>query len=824
MKKHLTNSLKKILVVLILIMTIVNVFSMTPFYNNSYADNNSSSSTNAKPESERYGFLSLGKRYFYKTKSGHKVYFVDDNSRQYWDNQSGGLIGVGKKLDESSKYYKEAKKELEDAGLPLVLNAYGDYEYSYSPDQNRVTQQAGEEGNGTKKESDDTGDSKVDDVADGITGFILAPAKLIPLIAGKLLDMVLALFSGNGVSITLGDVIFNKIEITKLDFFNFNSGSEAANSIRKSVAVWYYSFRNLAAVILLGILLYTGLRMATATVADEKARYSEMLVNWVVSIALLFVLHYLMQFIIIINNQLVDLFASSYKQSDMTEPMNQMFHNAIFSVGFTEEMGSSICYVLLVGMTFVFLLSYLKRMVTVAFLIVISPLVTITYSIDKMNDGKSQALNIWFKEFAYNVLIQTFHCLSYLFLVDTGMSILTKEKSIAAIIIATLMVYFMYASEKIVRHIFHFRSNTMADTVKHAALVSTALGTFSGLGIRKGNKYSDLKEPSDEQVSQNEITKAEKRNAALREAQAEESNKYTGNFENEESGTGENYITSRGKTSKINPYRKSRNSKVGRAISAVTGNPIVAGYVNANKTLGKVLLTGGLSLATGNASTFMANEISTIAGSISEAKEGATIRSQSKLQQAYNDAEEDKKQQLIELRVKEEMRKEPDKNMDIEEQTKKENEIRKRIRRDEGKDIAKKAHNYMENRVSELTNGANPENESEQKLVKSINSLRVSYANQGMDEEKINKQIEKDIKKTKNGEYNNNSSIRKSAKEIKDDAVGVAKAVASPITDAKKHYYYSKNKDNTFINQSNTNSESKTKNDEHSTNNKNRFK
>ena len=45
-------------------------------------------------------------------------------------------------------------------------------------------------------------------------------------------------------------------------------------------------------------------------------------------------------------------------------------------------------------------------MVTIGFLIVIAPLVTITYSIDKISDGKAQGMNTWFREFAYNVLIQ----------------------------------------------------------------------------------------------------------------------------------------------------------------------------------------------------------------------------------------------------------------------------------------------------------------------------------------------------------------------------------------------------------------------------------
>jgi hypothetical protein len=43
----------------------------------------------------------------------------------------------------------------------------------------------------------------------------------------------------------------------------------------------------------------------------------------------------------------------------------------------------------------------------VGFLILISPLITISYAIDKMGDGRAQALNNWFKEFIYNVIIQS---------------------------------------------------------------------------------------------------------------------------------------------------------------------------------------------------------------------------------------------------------------------------------------------------------------------------------------------------------------------------------------------------------------------------------
>ena len=132
--------------------------------------------------------------------------------------------------------------------------------------------------------------------------------------------------------------------------------------------------------------------MAIATVAAEKAKYSSMLVDWLTSIALLFVLHYVMILVININNA----FVSAMTPTEVTDVSKEFFDNA-WKVGFTEGVGSAIAYLMLVGMTFIFLLSYLKRMITIAFLIIISPLVTVTYSIDKMGDSKSQALNTWLK-------------------------------------------------------------------------------------------------------------------------------------------------------------------------------------------------------------------------------------------------------------------------------------------------------------------------------------------------------------------------------------------------------------------------------------------
>lgn len=57
---------------------------------------------------------------------------------------------------------------------------------------------------------------------------------------------------------------------------------------------------------------------------------------------------------------------------------------------------------------------YFKRFLSVGFLIIISPLITITYSIDKAGDGKAQAFGTWLREMVFNIFIQIIHAVIYI--------------------------------------------------------------------------------------------------------------------------------------------------------------------------------------------------------------------------------------------------------------------------------------------------------------------------------------------------------------------------------------------------------------------------
>ena len=303
--------------------------------------------------------------------------------------------------------------------------------------------------------------------------------------------------SGDGIG-SVDAIIFNEAEITSIDFFDTSSNG-TVNKIRENISIWYYVFRNLSIVILLGILLYVGIRMAMSTVASDEAKYKKMFKDWVVSLALVFVLQYIMIFTIGVNNVLVDVLNDA-RNNVQTSEAGKQYDNALdqiasqaWNVDFTVGVSSTLVYIILVGITILFLIMYIKRMLTIGFLIVISPLITITYSIDKMVDGKSQALNAWLKEFVFNVLIQPFHCIIYLIFASTAINLLTEQQTLAAAVLSICMILFIFKGEKIVREIFNFRASSLGEAIGGAAAITTGISMLKARGEKDKKKNIDTK-------------------------------------------------------------------------------------------------------------------------------------------------------------------------------------------------------------------------------------------------------------------------------------------------------------------------------------------
>lgn len=265
------------------------------------------------------------------------------------------------------------------------------------------------------------------------------------------------------------------------DDMNERSITQALHS---TIASWYVSLRNLAVVALMLVLVYVGIRIVISSTASDKAKYKQMLIDWLVALCILFCLHYIMTFTTTIVNEITGAITGAQDtngnnvavkvegDSDSTVEFNTDLMGLIrFKMQAPNVSGKILYLILYLAMviyTFMFTFYYLKRVLTIAFLTLISPLVAMTYPIDKIRDGKAQAFDMWLKEYVFNALLQPFHLIIYSIFVGSAIDLAAKNPLFAIVALA-----FITPAEKILRKFFGFEK---ASTAGALGAVASAAG------------------------------------------------------------------------------------------------------------------------------------------------------------------------------------------------------------------------------------------------------------------------------------------------------------------------------------------------------------
>lgn len=344
----------------------------------------------------------------------------------------------------------------------------------------------------------------------------------------------------SGVStavITPYEIFFNKVQLFDINFFDFSglNTDDAVYIIRTQVAKWFYIMRLLAVSGLLLILLYVGIRMALTSIAEDKAKYKQMLIDWATSLVLVFMLQYIIIFTININNAIVDAIAgaangtSTYTSDEISKVIRDIALNGLGIT--TSSLSSTVVYCLIVWQTLGFVIAYLNRTIKIAFLIIISPLISITYAVDKMGDGKSQALNAWLKEFVFTILLQPFHCVIYISLVSMAFELLHTggAADLAAGVLAILCVKFVKTAEQLVRKIFNFQDDGKGTTLDAGAAVAAgALKKSKEIGQTARKAVNFAKDAKITDKLKKDTTKIGAAVKALRKTKEEKQNEKNG--------------------------------------------------------------------------------------------------------------------------------------------------------------------------------------------------------------------------------------------------------------------------------------------------------
>ena len=219
----------------------------------------------------------------------------------------------------------------------------------------------------------------IEGILGGIVGILSFPFRFVAIIIGEAVNGLTAIIaytekptdtSIDTETLTPFDILFNKVPILDINFFEIGDEENVVNQIRTGVATWYYVLRILASAILLVILVYVGIRMAISTVASDRAMYKKMLVDWVCSLALIFVIQYIIVFTININNALVNAMSVTSDSKEISNAFDTIKSEAmkLFSL---DAVGATVVYCMLVWQTIGLLISYFNRMLKIAFLIII---------------------------------------------------------------------------------------------------------------------------------------------------------------------------------------------------------------------------------------------------------------------------------------------------------------------------------------------------------------------------------------------------------------------------------------------------------------------
>lgn len=266
---------------------------------------------------------------------------------------------------------------------------------------------------------------------------------------------------------TILNLVLGYYDIFDIYFFDdvneAYQGKDTFNTVLKGkIAELYASMRILALVISVFSLIYIGIRMAIATVSTDKARYKKLLKSWFIGFVLIFILHYIAIFVMELSKLFQQIIAQIALDIDIQTDFEYNIVNRI-SANYTDAKGFSgvtsvIVYWMMIYYQLKFFIMYIFRELEIAILIIISPLITVTYSIDKSADGRSQVFNTWSKELMSEIFLQNLHCIAYLVFVVSAGNIALKSPILAIVFFAALS-----RVEKIVKNVFKIQGRGLKD-------------------------------------------------------------------------------------------------------------------------------------------------------------------------------------------------------------------------------------------------------------------------------------------------------------------------------------------------------------------------
>lgn len=331
---------------------------------------------------------------------------------------------------------------------------------------------------------------------------------------------------------TIDGLIFNRQNYFKISIFDTNPVGFSA-ALQGYISAIYNAFRYLVVAIYIVVLVYLAIRMMFSAIGRQKARYKELFKHWLVGLLLLFSFHWVMAFVIWLSNTFVQIIAdySSNLVTDITvgkeisvlanSPLIYKYPITTFIVtrisGIGAEMTvptativiikaiiSLLALIFLLYQTWSITMTYLKRLFTICILVLLFPLVALSYVFDKIGDRRAQTFEIWLKEFITNIAIQPIHALILLFIAiifssseNSATALLLGRNTLGGIMTFALL-RLIPVGEELLKKLFQISSNMgpgshgIAGSMAHAGMAVNSAKNMIGNVAKKAAGLKDV--------------------------------------------------------------------------------------------------------------------------------------------------------------------------------------------------------------------------------------------------------------------------------------------------------------------------------------------
>lgn len=312
-------------------------------------------------------------------------------------------------------------------------------------------------------------------VVGAVLGILIAPVVLVTEIVSGLLGVISV---GCGYYHTDSDYGADKDKTIKVssiifgEFLLFNAtitkttsslNSEITpselgkifDSVKERGVALFEIMRAVSMGIFVILILVTSIRLSVSNIAEDRAKLKGLIGDWFIGLMFALFVKYLILFCGIVIDMIMEsiwLLRLTLEERNFRSFEFIIYEN-IFQVlvesGGMQFFAYSILYILLSVVTFKFFFTYVFRVFKILFLVIISPIVAVIYTLQRAGEKGENAIANWFKSYITLLGIQPIHAIIYLIFMFSASQI-----AINAPFLGIIFLWALERSEKIIKSIF----------------------------------------------------------------------------------------------------------------------------------------------------------------------------------------------------------------------------------------------------------------------------------------------------------------------------------------------------------------------------------